>query len=147
MNKFFAIGNLTREPELSELDSGVSICRFTLAVNRPRADSDGKKTDFFRVTCFRVLAENVAKYCRKGHRVCVVGELSIRNYTDNDGNLRTSVEVAASDVEFLTSKAEAGTAGNNAATSPVKEVSKQKTTSKGRPTMVQEEFNPDDIPF
>ena len=62
MNKVFLIGNLTRDPELSETTSGVSLCRFAIAVNRNYGGSDGeRKTDFFNVVAWRGLAETVAR--------------------------------------------------------------------------------------
>lgn len=104
MNKFFATGNLTRDPELSETASGTRVCRFAIAVNRPYSDSDGERqTDFFNCTAWRGTAENVAKYCAKGSKVAVVGSIQIRNYEDNHGNQRTSVDVIVQDCEFLSS--------------------------------------------
>ena len=107
MNKVFLIGNLTRDPELSETNSGVSLCRFSIAVNRRfSASSDAdRQTDFFNVTSFRGLAENVARFCKKGNKVAVFGNIQMRSYEDRDGNKRTAVDIVAQDVEFLTQKA------------------------------------------
>ena len=67
MNKVFLIGNLTRDPELSETNSGVSLCRFAIAVNRRFSGGDAERqTDFFNVTAFRGLADNIARFCKKG---------------------------------------------------------------------------------
>jgi single-strand DNA-binding protein len=108
MNKVILIGNLTRDPELSETSSGVSICRFAIAVNRGYAAQDGeRKTDFFNVTAWRGLGENVAKYAKKGNKVCVVGSVEIRNYEDSTGAKRTAVDVVAQDVEFLSPRGSA----------------------------------------
>ncbi len=105
MNKVFLIGNLTRDPELSETNSGVPVCRFAIAVNRRFASGDGERqTDFFNVTAWRNLAETVARYTKKGNKVAVVGSIQIRNYEDNNGQRRTFVDVIADDVEFLTPK-------------------------------------------
>ena len=105
MNKVFLIGNLTRDPELSETNSGVSLCRFAIAVNRRVSGGDAeRKTDFFNVTAFRGLADNIARFCKKGNKVAVVGSIQIRNYEDNNGQRRTFVDVVADDVEFLTPK-------------------------------------------
>lgn len=106
MNKVFLIGNLTRDPELSETSNGTSVCHFSIAVNRQYANGDGeKKTDFFNVTCWRGLADSVAQYCKKGNKVAVSGSVQIRNYEDNHGNKRTAVDIVAQDVEFLNSSA------------------------------------------
>ena len=84
MNKVFLIGNLTRDPELSETNSGVSVCRFGLAVNRRRSGTDGEpQVDFFNVTAWRSLAETVNRFVKKGNKVAVTGSIQIRNYEDN----------------------------------------------------------------
>lgn len=104
MNKVFLIGNLTRDPELSETASGVSLCRFGIAVTRPYSSGDGERqTDFFNVTAWRGLADTVAKYCKKGNKVAVSGSIQLRNYEDNNGVRRTAVDIVAQDVEFLSS--------------------------------------------
>lgn len=105
MNKVFLIGNLTRDPELSETNSGVSVCRFAIAVNRRFSSQDAERqTDFFNVTAWRALAETVAKYTKKGNKVAVTGSIQIRNFEDNSGQKRTFVDIVADDVEFLTPK-------------------------------------------
>lgn len=102
MNKVFLIGNLTRDPELSETNSGVSLCRFAIAVNRNYSAADGeRKTDFFNVTAWRGLGETVARYAKKGNKVAVTGSIELRNYEDSQGNKRTAVDIIAQDVEFL----------------------------------------------
>ena len=103
MNKVFLIGNLTRDPELTETSGGVSICRFAIAVNRNYSGSDGeRKTDFFNVTAWRGLGETVSRYAKKGNKVAVSGTIELRNYEDSTGAKRTAVDIIAQDVEFLT---------------------------------------------
>lgn len=105
MNKVFLIGNLTRDPELSETTSGVSLCRFSIAVNRNYGSADGeRKTDFFNVVAWRGLGETVARYAKKGNKVAVSGSIELRNYEDSQGVKRTGVDIVAQDVEFLTPK-------------------------------------------
>ena len=102
MNKVFLIGNLTRDPELTETASGVSICRFAIAVNRNYTGPDGeRKTDFFNVTAWRGLGETVSRYAHKGNKVAVSGTIELRNYEDSQGVKRTAVDIVAQDVEFL----------------------------------------------
>ena len=102
MNKVYLIGNLTRDPEMSETPSGVPFCRLGLAVNRPYAGSDGERaTDFFNITVWRTNAENCGRYLKKGSKVAVVGSLQNRSYEDKDGNKRTVTDIVASEVEFL----------------------------------------------
>lgn len=122
MNKVFLIGNLTRDPELRTTQSGVSVCSFTIAVNRRRAsnaEAGQPEADFFRISAWRQLGEICSKYLAKGRKVCVVGTVSASAYTGNDGQARASLEVQADDVEFLTPRSESGEASAYApATAP-----------------------------
>ena len=103
MNKVILVGNLTRDPELSETPSGIAVCRFSIAVSRDYANSDGSRdTDFFNVTVWRGRAENCGKYLKKGNKVAVVGSLQNRSYEDKDGIKRNVTDVVANEVEFLT---------------------------------------------
>ena len=112
MNKVFLIGNLTRDPELTETTSGVSLCRFSIAVNRNYGGADGeRKTDFFNVVAWRGLGETVARYAKKGNKVAVSGSIELRNYEDGQGVKRTGVDIVAQDVEFLTPKGSQGDSG------------------------------------
>ena len=109
MNKVILVGNLTRDPELTETPSGVSVCRFSIAVSRDYANSDGtRETDFFNITVWRGRAENCGKYLKKGNKVAVVGSLQTRSYEDKDGIKRNVTDVIANEVEFLTPKTAQG---------------------------------------
>lgn len=107
MQKVFMIGNLTRDPELSETASGISVCKFSIAVNRNYGGED-RKTDFFNVVAWRGLGENVARYAKKGNKVAVSGSIELRNYEDNEGIKRTAVDIVAQEVEFLTPRSNDG---------------------------------------
>lgn len=104
MNKIFIVGNLTRDPEMRSTRDGIPVCTFTVAVNRRNkgAQAGQPDADFFRVTAWRGLGENCARYLAKGKKVSVVGAVSVSTYTGNDGSTRASMEVNADDVEFLT---------------------------------------------
>ena len=105
MNKVILVGNLTRDPELTETPSGVAVCRFSVAVSRDYANAEGtRETDFFNITVWRGRAENCGKYLKKGNKVAIVGSLQNRSYEDKDGIKRTVTDVVASEVEFLTPK-------------------------------------------
>ena len=106
MNKLTIIGNLTRDPELRTTSQGISVCTFTVAVNRRNAKEGQPDADFFRVSAWRLLGENCNKYLTKGRKVCVVGPVSVRTYQANDGTTRAQLEVKAEDVEFLSPKDE-----------------------------------------
>lgn len=101
MNKLTIIGNLTRDPELRTVGSGISVCDFTVAVNRRRTGEGQQEADFFRVTAWRQLGENCSKYLAKGRKVCVVGPVSVRTYQTQQGETRAQLEVTADDIEFL----------------------------------------------
>ena len=102
MNKIMLIGNLTRDPELRSTSSGVTVCSFTIAVNRRFAQQGGERqTDFFRINAWRQLGETCARYLAKGRKVAVIGELQARTYQGNDGATRMSLDVSADEVEFL----------------------------------------------
>ncbi len=112
MNKLHIIGNLTRDPELRTVNGqngSVSVCDFTVAVNRRNGGNNGQNdADYFRVTAWRGLGENCAKYLAKGRKAAVVGPVSCRTYTGNDGVTRASLEVTAEDVEFLSPRQDGG---------------------------------------
>lgn len=105
MNKVFFIGNIVRDPELTETSGGVKICRFSLAVNRSYTGGNGERqTDFFNCVAWRGLADTVAKYMHKGDKVAISGSIELRNYEDSKGVKKTSVDIVVGDIEFLTQK-------------------------------------------
>lgn len=105
MNKIILIGNLTRDPESGSTNSGVNFTRFTIAVNRPFTNADGERVaDYFDIIAWRQLADRCAKYLFKGSKVGIVGSVQRRQFEDRDGIKRTSFDVVADEVEFLTPK-------------------------------------------
>lgn len=107
MNKVILIGNLTRDPEISETPNGVAVCKFSIAVSRDYTNADGnRESDFFNIVVWRSRAENCGKYLKKGSKVAIVGSLQNRSYEDKDGVKRTVTEVIATEVEFLTPKSD-----------------------------------------
>lgn len=139
MNKVYLIGNLTRDPELSETNSGVAVCRFGIAVSRrfTQGGDAERQTDFFNCTAWRGLAENVARFCKKGNKVAVAGSIQIRNFEDNAGQKRTYVDIVCDDVEFLTPKSSNADSDDYSAPAPA---------AKKKPAL--EAFDDDsDIPF
>ena len=102
MNKAILIGNLTRDPELTTTPSGISVCRFTIAVSRRFANAEGEReADFINCVAWRGLADNVSKYVKKGKKICVSGSIQTRNYEAQDGSKRYITEIVADDVEFI----------------------------------------------
>lgn len=105
MNKVFLIGNLTKDPELSQTNSGKSVCRFTLAVQRRFAGADGNRdADFLNIVVWGINAENCHKYLKKGSKASVVGEIQTGSYEAQDGTRRYTTDIVASEVEFLSTK-------------------------------------------
>ena len=101
MNKITIIGNLTKDPELRSTQAGVSVCGFTVAVNRPKTQNNPDPgADYFNVNAWRQLGENCSRFLEKGKKVCVVGRISLRTW-EKDGKHGASLEVLAEDVEFL----------------------------------------------
>jgi single-strand DNA-binding protein len=112
MNKITLIGNLTHDPEVRSTPNGVTVCTFTIAVNRRFAPQGGERqTDFFRINAWRQLGETCARYLSKGRKVAVLGELQARTYEAKDGTTRMSLDVSADEVEFLSPKSQDDASG------------------------------------
>ena len=101
MNKIILIGNLTKDPDLSYTKDDIAVCRFNIAVNSKKGSE--KVVDFFNIITWRGQAENIKKYCKKGSKIAVTGELKVESYEDRDGNERTAVKINAQEIEFLSS--------------------------------------------
>ena len=106
LNHIVLMGRLTRDPELRQTQSGVSVASFSLAVDRDyqNRDSGEKQTDFIDIVAWRSTAEFVSKYFAKGKMAVVSGRLQIRDWTDREGGKRRSAEVVADNVYFGESK-------------------------------------------
>lgn len=119
MNKLIIIGNLSRDPEMRTTQNGITLCTFTVAVNRRHRDGqEPQQADFFRVTAWRQLGDLCQKYLKKGRKVCVIGSVSVSAYKAQDGTARANLDVTADEVEFLSPKeqtAELNTADRNTA--------------------------------
>lgn len=103
-NKIILVGNLGKDPELRYTPQGDAVCSFTMATNERKKDKSGEMQNiptWFRVTLWRHQAENAAKYLSKGRQVYIEGRLRIEEWTDRDQNKRQSLEVTATDMQFL----------------------------------------------
>jgi single-strand DNA-binding protein len=105
-NKICIIGNLGRDPELRYTQQNVPVCTFSVATSEKRRDKNGESesgetTTWFRVTAWRNQAEAASKYLKKGSQVYVEGRLAAREWQDREGALRTSLEVTASEIQFI----------------------------------------------
>jgi len=103
MNRIVLIGRATRDATLRETQDGTPVAGFALAVDRRFGKKqDGSKiADFFNVVAWRKLAEIAGEHVKKGRRYAVAGEVNVRQYEDNSGNQRTSVDVVADEITFL----------------------------------------------
>ena len=101
MNRLIIIGNVTRDPELRTTTAGRNVCTFSVAVNRRNKKEGQPEADFFRVSAWDALGENCAKYIQKGKKVSVVGSVSVHAFTNAKNEASASMEVSASEVEFL----------------------------------------------
>lgn len=116
MNKVILCGRLTADPELRQTTSGVSTCRFTVAVDRKFADKESgeRQADFVTCVAWRQTADFVSKWFNKGKLICVEGSLRNNNYQDKNHSDVThyTMEVQVDNVEFCGGKNDSG--NNNA---------------------------------
>ena len=141
MNKVILVGNLTKDPELTTTNNGISLCRFTLAVQRRFTTSEGEReADFINIVVWRGQADNCYKYLKKGSKAGVVGTLQTRAYDGNDGTRKYATEVVAEEVEFLASKG--ATNGEEA-----ESTSGSKSTGKSDVVNKFEPIDDDNLPF
>ena len=117
-NKVILVGNMTADPELKQTTSGISVCSFSIAINRrfAKAEQGQQSVDFINIVTWRQNAEFVSRYFKKGNPILICGQLQTRKWTDNQGQSRTMTEVVADEVSFVTSAAQSVNvpASNNA---------------------------------
>ncbi len=120
--KTIVIGHLGRDPEMRYTPSGVPVTSFSLATTRKWTNANGEqqeKTTWFRVTCWRKLAELTAQYLQKGRLALVEGDVDASAWTDKEGNARASLELTATNIRFLGGRGEGGEgAGGTAGPAP-----------------------------
>ena len=144
LNKAMIFGNLTRDPELKALPSGMNVCSFSLATNRVYNDRDGNRqenTDYHNITVFGKQAENCSKYLSKGNSAYVEGRLQTRSW-EKDGVKHYRTEVIADRVQF-------GPKGSGGGAAPADNAKADDKDAKApaMPDYPEEEINPEDIPF
>lgn len=146
LNKAMVYGNLTRDPEMKALPSGMNVCSFSLATNRVYNDRDGKRqeaTDYHNIVVFGKQAENCHKYLTKGSSTYVEGRMQTRSW-EKDGQKQYRTEVVADRVQFGP-KGSGGTSNANTAGSGKAEADNRNDSA--LPDYPEEEINPEDIPF
>lgn len=139
-NKVILVGNLGRDPELRYTPQGTPVCSFTMATNERRKDKTGEmqdQTTWFRVTLWGRQAETASQYLTKGRPVYIEGRLRVEDWTDKDGRARYTLEVHATDMQFIGGK------GDDAPAPPRADApSRPGTPPSGAP-----DIEDDDIPF
>jgi single-strand DNA-binding protein len=147
LNKAILIGNLTRDPELKSLPSGIKVCSFSLATNRVWKDKNGAKqeaADYHNVVVFGRQAETVAQYMKKGSSILVEGRMQTRSWEDkNSGEKKYRTEVIADRTQF--GPRGGSTGGGFAQSEP-----KSQANSNDEVDTIEypeEDINPEDIPF
>lgn len=147
LNKAFLYGNLTRDPELKSLPSGIKVVSFSIATNRTWKDKNGIKQDsttFHNVVAFGKIAETIAQYLKKGRGIFVEGRIENRSWEDkNDGTKKYRSEIVADNFQFGPSSDGPKSEGFSNSPKEEKPAEKQMDTIE-YPT---EEINPEDIPF
>ena len=106
MNKVILMGRLTRDPEMRQTPTGVSVCSFSIAVNRRFAKDGAQNADFINCTAWRQQAEFICKYFQKGAMIAVVGNLQSRSWENQEGKRQYATDVVVDEVYFTGSKSD-----------------------------------------
>ncbi len=115
-NRVILMGNLTRDPEIRQTQSGTSICRFSIAVNRSYSSQDGSTRDetcFVDVDSFGRTAENISKYFSRGKPILVEGRLRQDSWEDKQGQKRTKLVVVLERFEFVGARGDSSMGGGS----------------------------------
>lgn len=152
INKVFLYGNLTRDPEMKALPSGISVTSFGVATNRVYKDKNGVKqesVDFHNVVAFGKTAEVITQYLKKGQPIFVEGRIQTRSWDGQDGKKQYRTEIIAENFQFGPSKAP-GTGGNFGGASPAPAANTKPAAKQSELDTIEypeEDINPNDIPF
>jgi single-strand DNA-binding protein len=144
-NKIIVVGNLGRDPELRYTPQGTPVCSFTVATNEKRKDRAGEMQDFttwFRVTLWGRQAETASQYLTKGRPVYIEGRLRLEEWTDRDGKQRYTLEVHATEMQFI-----GGGRGDEAATTAAATSGGATRSAQADQQTTEPELSDDDIPF
>ena len=148
LNKAIVIGNLTRDPELRSLPSGIKVCSFSLATNRVWKDKNGAKqesADYHNVVVFGRQAETVAQYMKKGNSILVEGRMQTRSWDDKTSGEKKYRTERVSDRTQFGPKGGSSTGGESAG--PAKSSNNKPQEEIDTIEYPEEDINPEDIPF
>ncbi len=146
INKAILFGNLTRDPELRALPSGMNVCNFSIATNRVYKDKDGKKqeqTDFHNVVVFGRQADTVNQYLKKGSSAYIEGRMQTRSW-EQEGQKKYRTEVVADSVQFGPRSSGSGGGGGSRQQDDMQDAPPSNAAGIDYP---KDDINPDDIPF
>ncbi len=148
LNKAMVFGNLTRDPELRSLPSGMNVASFSVATNRVYKDRDGKKqeqADFHNVVVFGRQADTVSQYLKKGSSVFVEGRMQTRSWEGKDGEKKYRTEIVADRVQF--GPKGSGSRSGGAQAGDDQSPPDDTASGGGGIDYPKDDINPDDIPF
>jgi single-strand DNA-binding protein len=140
-NKIILVGNLGRDPELRYTPKGDPVCSFSMATNERRKDKTGEmqdQTTWFRITLWGRQAETASQYLTKGRPVYIEGRLRVEEWTDRDGKARYTLEVHATDMQFI------GSGGGGGMRAETAQTERPAATE---PAPSHPDFPEDDVPF
>ena len=145
MNVVVLVGRLTDNPELRHTNSNISVTRFSIAVDRAyRSGEEKRQTDFINIVAWRQTAEFITTYFKKGQRIGIEGSLRMNQFTDKDGNKRTTYEVVVNNAHFVENKRDSGNAGGFA---PAETQAAPQSFSNSDSGDFSEIASDDDLPF
>ncbi len=152
LNKVMLIGNLTRDPEMKSLPTGMKVTNFSVATNRVWRDKDGAKkesTEFHNIVVFGRQAETVAQYMKKGSNIMIEGRLQTRSW-EAEGKKNYRTEIIADNIQF---GSRGSSDGSNSSSSSYSGAKKETGSEQKAPDLDtieypdEDDINPEDIPF
>ena len=150
LNKVVLAGRITADPELKQTPSGVSVLRFTLAVNRRysrNSEQGEQQTDFITMVAWRQTAEFISKYFRKGSALCVTGSIQTRSWTDQQGQKRYGTDVVVDEAMFVDSRNDGGSGGQGSYVPDAYNAAPSYSSTAGTAPNFEELNTDDDLPF
>ena len=148
LNKVIIGGRLTADPELKQTSSGITVCTFSVAVNRRTSAEGAQQADFINVVAWRNQAEFVSRFFRKGSSICVIGSIQTRSWTDQNNQKRYATDVVADEINFVDSKGESpASRGGSAQYTPESYGTPSFSNQDADAPRFEDIPNDDDLPF
>ena len=146
-NKVILGGRLTADPELKQTPNGVPVTTFTVAVNRRAAKAEQRTADFISCVAWRQQAELISRYFHKGSCICIVGNIQVRNWTDQNGQKRYTTEVIVDEVNFVDSASENRGSASESTYNPYADQTPAFSSTKDEAPKFEQMVDDDDLPF